>query len=147
MHVPGLLAKVPEPAWFKPTDEQFFMTDPTTGRPLPNPTFLRDHFLREGRLTEAQAVFLVDEATRLLTQEPNMLELQGPISGMHRVTRIGHATKRDSWMLALPPKYERDWECSKKFRWIHARCCLLIQKVLASSATSGEAVRAPGTLQ
>lgn len=58
------------------------MTDPVTGAARPNPAFLREHFLREGRLTEAQAVFLVHEATRLLTLEPNLLELHGPISGV-----------------------------------------------------------------
>lgn len=78
-----MLAQVPEPAWFKPADEQLFMTNATTRRSLPNPAFLREHFLREGRLTEAQAVHIVNEATRVLTAEPNMLELQGPISGKH----------------------------------------------------------------
>ncbi|THH18145.1 hypothetical protein EW146_g2790 [Bondarzewia mesenterica] len=40
---------VAEPATFKPTDEQFWMND-QRGRRRPNTEFLREHFLKEGRV-------------------------------------------------------------------------------------------------
>ncbi|KAH8109956.1 Metallo-dependent phosphatase [Phellopilus nigrolimitatus] len=70
---------VPEPAWHKPRDEEFFVTS-AYGKRNPNPEFLRHHFLREGRLTDEQALYLLQEATHLLSTEPNLLEVQGPIT-------------------------------------------------------------------
>jgi serine/threonine-protein phosphatase 2B catalytic subunit len=36
---------------------------------------------REGRLTEEQAMWIIREATKLLREEPNMLEVDAPITG------------------------------------------------------------------
>lgn len=47
----------------------------------PNVNFLREHLFREGRVTEGQALYLLEEATKLLRNEQNMLEVQGPITG------------------------------------------------------------------
>ncbi|THH02932.1 hypothetical protein EW145_g6680 [Phellinidium pouzarii] len=71
--------EVPEPAWQKPRDDQFYIAD-SHGRIRPNTEFLRNHFLREGRLTETQALYLIKEVSRVLSTEQNLLELQGPIS-------------------------------------------------------------------
>ena len=52
------------------------------GRRKPNPDFLREHFLREGRLTEIQALALLRQATDMLTTEPNVLKVKSPVTGM-----------------------------------------------------------------
>jgi serine/threonine-protein phosphatase 2B catalytic subunit len=71
---------VPQPA--RPaTDEQFWSVD-RHGRRKPNAEFLRDHFLREGRLTEAQALALLRQATDMLATEPNVLKVKSPVTGM-----------------------------------------------------------------
>ena len=60
-----------------PTDEQFFSaTDPTK----PDIAFLKNHFYREGRLTEEQALFILSRATEILKSEPNLLEVDAPIT-------------------------------------------------------------------
>ncbi|TFK34693.1 Metallo-dependent phosphatase-like protein [Crucibulum laeve] len=70
---------VPPPEPRKPTDEQFFARDERGGRKA-NPTFLKDHFFREGRLTEMQALFILENATALLSTEPNMVEVKSPVT-------------------------------------------------------------------
>ena len=51
----------------------------TNGRQKPNADFLRDHFLREGRLTEQQALTTLRMTTSVLSSEPNVLK--GPQPG------------------------------------------------------------------
>lgn len=61
-----------------PTDTQFFSReDPSK----PDVAFLKNHFYREGRLTEEQALFILEKATDLLRAEPNLLEVDAPITG------------------------------------------------------------------
>lgn len=68
---------VQAPAMHPPTDEQFFSPqDPTK----PNLAFLKQHFYREGRLTEEQALYIIEEGTKVLKQEPNLLEMDAPIT-------------------------------------------------------------------
>ncbi|EHK97949.1 putative Serine/threonine-protein phosphatase 2B catalytic subunit [Glarea lozoyensis 74030] len=38
------------------------------------------HFYREGRLTEEQALYIIEEGTKVLKQEPNLLEMDAPIT-------------------------------------------------------------------
>ena len=65
------------PAFHKPTNEQFYdPNDPTK----PNLAFLKQHFYREGRLTEEQALFILSRATEILRSEPNLLEMDAPIT-------------------------------------------------------------------
>lgn len=52
------------------------------GRQKPNAEFLREHFLREGRLTETQALALLRLATDMLATEPNVLKVKSPVTGM-----------------------------------------------------------------
>jgi len=52
------------------------------GRRKPNADLLREHFLREGRLTEPQALAILRQATDLLTTEPNVLKVKSPVTGM-----------------------------------------------------------------
>jgi len=68
---------VQAPAMHPPTDQQFFSPqDPSK----PNLAFLKQHFYREGRLTEEQALFIIEEGTKVLKQEPNLLEMDAPIT-------------------------------------------------------------------
>lgn len=69
---------VQAPAFLKPKDEEFFdPQDPSK----PNISFLKNHFYREGRLTEDQALYIIRAGTELLRQEPNVLEVDAPITG------------------------------------------------------------------
>lgn len=79
-----MYAQVPPPYAHKPTDEAFYMLDPTDGRMKPNPELVRDHLFNEGRLTESQTLFILDHATELMRREPNMLNLTGPITSTSR---------------------------------------------------------------
>jgi serine/threonine-protein phosphatase 2B catalytic subunit len=61
-----------------PTDEQFFSReDPSK----PDIAFLKNHFYREGRLTEDQALYILEKGTEIIRAEPNLLELNAPITG------------------------------------------------------------------
>jgi serine/threonine-protein phosphatase 2B catalytic subunit len=60
-----------------PTDQQFYSPQDST---KPNLAFLKQHFYREGRLTEAQALYIIEEGTKVLKQEPNLLEMDAPIT-------------------------------------------------------------------
>ncbi|KAJ2835014.1 3',5'-cyclic-nucleotide phosphodiesterase (PDEase) (3':5'-CNP) [Coemansia furcata] len=46
----------------------------------PQCAFLRDHFFREGRLREADALAIIREATALLRAEPTLLTLDSPVT-------------------------------------------------------------------
>ena len=53
-----LILQVQAPAMYVPTDEQFWSKeDPTK----PDIAFLKNHFYREGRLTEAQALYILEK--------------------------------------------------------------------------------------
>ncbi|KAI5839605.1 Metallo-dependent phosphatase-like protein [Morchella snyderi] len=68
---------VQAPAFHKPRDDQFYdPNDPTK----PNLVFLKQHFYREGRLTEEQALFILSRCTEVLKTEPNLLEMDAPIT-------------------------------------------------------------------
>ena len=67
---------------FVPTDAQFFSReDPTK----PDIAFLKNHFYREGRVTEEQALYIITKGTELLKAEPNLLEVDAPITGACRI--------------------------------------------------------------
>lgn len=69
----------------RPTDAQFFSrVDP--GKP--DIAFLKNHFYREGRLTEEQALWIIERGTALLRAEPNLLEVDAPITGVLQFTII-----------------------------------------------------------
>lgn len=74
-----IVPSVRPPATNKPTDEQFFIRD-EQGNSKPNPHFLRDHFFQEGRLTEAQALYILDQATKLLSNEKNLVDVKSPVT-------------------------------------------------------------------
>ncbi|KAI8604924.1 serine/threonine-protein phosphatase 2B catalytic subunit [Dissophora ornata] len=68
---------VQAPAVSLPTDEMFFSQEFPD---RPNLAFLKDHFFREGRVTEDQAIFILQKATDLMRKEPNLLEVDAPIT-------------------------------------------------------------------
>ena len=57
------------------------MVDPTDGRTKPNPELVKDHLFHEGRLTEAQTLFILNSATELMRREPNMVTVNSPVTG------------------------------------------------------------------
>ena len=69
--------EVQAPAFHPPTHDQFRSPH---DRNKPNLQFLKQHFYREGRLTEEQALFIIEEGTKVLKNEPNLLEMDAPIT-------------------------------------------------------------------
>ncbi|CAN6603874.1 serine/threonine-protein phosphatase 2B catalytic subunit A2 [Trichomonascus vanleenenianus] len=75
--VDRVVKTVPAPAWSVPTDEEFYdPRDPSK----PNLAFLKNHLYKEGRLTEQQALFIINGTTELLRQEPNLLDVDAPVT-------------------------------------------------------------------
>jgi serine/threonine-protein phosphatase 2B catalytic subunit len=69
---------VQAPATQPPTDAQFWSkSDPTK----PDIAFLKNHFFREGKLTEDQALHIIHKCAEILRQEPNLLDVEAPITG------------------------------------------------------------------
>lgn len=60
-----------------PTNDQFWSPN---DRSKPNLAFLKQHFGREGRLTEEQALWIINEGAKVLKAEPNLLEMDAPIT-------------------------------------------------------------------
>ncbi|KAB2576666.1 putative serine threonine protein phosphatase 2b catalytic subunit protein [Lasiodiplodia theobromae] len=72
-----VIKDVQAPAFQPPTMEQFWSpNDPSK----PNLQFLKQHFYREGRLTEEQALWIINKGTEVLKAEPNLLEMDAPIT-------------------------------------------------------------------
>jgi hypothetical protein len=46
----------------------------------PNLQYLKQHFYREGRLTEEQALWIIKAGSDILRSEPNLLEMDAPIT-------------------------------------------------------------------
>lgn len=70
-----IVKSVPAPAKFKPKDEELFLPNG-----LPNTEFLKEHFRKEGRLHEEQALRIIRDTTELLASEPNMLDVPAPVT-------------------------------------------------------------------
>ncbi|KAH6904161.1 serine/threonine-protein phosphatase 2B catalytic subunit [Coprinopsis sp. MPI-PUGE-AT-0042] len=73
------IPSVPPPATTKPTEAEFF-ANTGSGERKPNPAFLKEHFIHEGRLLEEQALYIINLATRTLAKEPNMVEVKSPVT-------------------------------------------------------------------
>ncbi|KAF8811200.1 Metallo-dependent phosphatase [Phlegmacium glaucopus] len=73
--VPGVI----KPAAHKPTEDEFFTYD-EEGNRKPNHEFLKSHFFREGRLTEQQALYILDQATAVFSKEANMVTVKSPVT-------------------------------------------------------------------
>jgi len=76
----NLLTRVPEvqaPAMHPPASDQFWSPHDHS---KPNLQYLKQHFYREGRLTEDQAMWIIQAGTEILRSEPNLLEMDAPIT-------------------------------------------------------------------
>jgi serine/threonine-protein phosphatase 2B catalytic subunit len=60
-----------------PTDDQFFARQ---DRSKPDIAFLKNHFYREGRLSEEQALWILEKGTDILRYEENVLQVDAPIT-------------------------------------------------------------------
>lgn len=58
--------------------------DPEPGAPAINVALLRDHLLREGRVELKAAMEIVKQATEYLDGEPNLVELNAPVTSPPR---------------------------------------------------------------
>ncbi|KAL4787810.1 Metallo-dependent phosphatase-like protein [Aspergillus varians] len=72
-----VVKEVQAPALNTPSDDQFWDPEDQT---KPNLQFLKQHFYREGRLTEDQALWIIHAGTQILKSEPNLLEMDAPIT-------------------------------------------------------------------
>ncbi|TPX47534.1 hypothetical protein SeMB42_g00183 [Synchytrium endobioticum] len=72
-----IVKDVPAPATTIPTDAELrSKKDP--GKP--DLDFLKQHLYREGRLSEDQALWIIKSGTELLSKEPNLLEVDAPVT-------------------------------------------------------------------
>ena len=62
-----------------PTDAQFWSSEDAS---KPDVAFLKNHFYREGRLSEEQALHIINAGTQLLCEEPTLLHVDAPITGI-----------------------------------------------------------------
>lgn len=69
------ISSVPYPANYIPSDEAVF---DTSGKPCLS--FLKNHFINEGRLSEKQILRIIQGGTRVLESEPNLLYLDEPVT-------------------------------------------------------------------
>lgn len=65
------------PAFNKPTDEELWSNEHPG---LPNLSFLKEHFRKEGRLTEEQALKILNSTNDILKKEPNLVKMPAPIT-------------------------------------------------------------------
>jgi serine/threonine-protein phosphatase 2B catalytic subunit len=74
------MTDVPAPAMNIPTNAEFFDSATPDGERRPNIAFLKDHLTREGRLSEEHALWILKRGTEILSREPNMLDVDAPIT-------------------------------------------------------------------
>lgn len=48
----------------------------------PNVENLKHHFIKEGRLSYEQAIFIIDGASKILKTEENLLHIESPLTGI-----------------------------------------------------------------
>ncbi|KAI8885524.1 calcineurin [Backusella circina FSU 941] len=123
-----IYTKVDPPASNKPTDEELWTDDQ-----LPNLSFLKQHFTREGRLAEDQALDILYMTRDILRAEPNLLRLPAPITicgdvhgqyyDLLRLFEIGSDPK-DTHYLFMGDYVDRGYfsiECVL-YLWAHKLC-------------------------
>ncbi|KAK7439817.1 3',5'-cyclic-nucleotide phosphodiesterase (PDEase) (3':5'-CNP) [Stygiomarasmius scandens] len=74
-----VIKDVQAPAMQIPTPEQFF-NNHGQDRSKPDVAFLKNHFYREGRLSEEQALWIIEKGTEVLKKEQNVLNVDAPIT-------------------------------------------------------------------
>ena len=89
-----------------PTDDVFFSKS-EKGRP--DVEFLKEHFYRQGRIKEEHALYIINKATQLLCAEPNILTVNGPVTGAPAVASLSVCLLIDSCSLRLYPRSIRGY--------------------------------------
>ncbi|KAJ2229066.1 3',5'-cyclic-nucleotide phosphodiesterase (PDEase) (3':5'-CNP) [Coemansia sp. RSA 485] len=72
-----VVSEVPEPVVLIPDSDTVF-EDGDAARPQCE--FLRSHFFREGRLREQDALAIIQQATKVLREEPTLLTIESPVT-------------------------------------------------------------------
>lgn len=72
------IVQVRAPERSKPEDSEFLRR--VGGNVKPDVVFLRRHFHGEGKLSESQAVWILEKAAEIFQAEPNVLDLEAPIT-------------------------------------------------------------------
>lgn len=75
LKVCSINSDVVQPAAHIPSDEAFYSQ---LDNEKPDIEFLKTHFLREGRLSFDQTMYILQKGTSLLLSEPNILEIPAP---------------------------------------------------------------------
>lgn len=81
-----------------PSDEEFWLRDTFPRRP--DVAFLRKHFHREGRLQEGHAVWILEEGRRLMKEEPNVLDVEAPVTSIISLHLHSAARRSDGALLS-----------------------------------------------
>ncbi|KAG0673196.1 hypothetical protein C6P40_003100 [Pichia californica] len=71
-----IIKSVTAPTDVIPTDEELFGNNGD----LPNYKFLREHFKREGKLTQIQVLKIIKMATKIFESESNLLHIPSPVN-------------------------------------------------------------------
>ncbi|KAI9567801.1 Metallo-dependent phosphatase-like protein [Boletus coccyginus] len=77
------MPNVPHPVEWEPADDQLFIREygpPGEHHVVPNVEFMKQHFFKEGRLTEKQALYILSKTTAILSREPNMVNVGSPVT-------------------------------------------------------------------
>ncbi|KAF9531411.1 serine/threonine-protein phosphatase 2B catalytic subunit [Crepidotus variabilis] len=69
---------VPPPAAHIPSEEEFFVNEGHQKRI--SHEYLKNHFFNEGRVSEEQALYILEQATNVLSREPNMVSVKSPVT-------------------------------------------------------------------
>lgn len=85
------------------TDEQFWSQE---REGYPDINFLKDHFFHEGRLTENQALYILEKGKDLLAQENNLLQIPAPVTGN---THCGSFKLYKSELIVLCSMWRYSW--------------------------------------
>ena len=72
------IIQVPPPALDRPSDDELFVLDGSQRRV--DHDYLKNHFIREGRLKEQHALYIIEQATNVLSRERNLVNITSPVT-------------------------------------------------------------------